>query len=110
MSQPDRQSHRRKRGSGPAAKKRARSIFGEPLPPDLLQCSKALVRPVSKLRKRYPASTVILAMLSQSAGFLRLLRERRVLTHAQARQACERFTRYVLADRRRGSNSTGRVR
>jgi len=99
MSQQDRQPRRLKRRI--ARERRVRRIQGvpdEPLPTALLRCSQAFVRPVPRLRKRYSPETVVLAMLSQSAAYLRCLREERLFTRKQTLQVCREFKTYVLQD------------
>jgi hypothetical protein len=97
MSQKSGQSPRR-RSKVPERKSvdNSRELDDEPIPAALLQCSKALARPVPGLRKRFPPETVVLAMMSQSAAFLRSLFEARRLTRKQTVEACKVFRSYVL--------------
>jgi hypothetical protein len=105
MSQQDRQSRRPRRKIARGIPKRTQALYRESIPTDLLQCSAALVRPVPDLRKTYPPATVVLAMLSQSAAYLRSLLEEQLVTHEQARQACREFETYVLKDPLRQRNN-----
>jgi hypothetical protein len=64
---------------------------------DVMRCTSALSRPARRLSQIYPASTILLAMLDQTAGFLRSLLEAGSLSRPEVIRYCREFGQYVLA-------------
>ena len=74
---------------------------------DVMRCARELARPVGPLRRMYPPTLVVLAMLAQTAATLRSLLQSGRLSQREAVRYCREFGAYVLA-RRASANRSGR--
>jgi hypothetical protein len=72
---------------------------------EVMRCARELAHPARNLRRTYDSTTIVLAMLAQTAATLRSLVQSGYLSRRQAVRYCREFGAYVLARNPPGNGS-----